>query len=232
MEEGVTKSAGISLNGKRSVFDRVNFKQQITPRVPLDTNGPRPTRIHEFKWKNSTKTLRITKIEGGKRVSQWVPNQPITTPFEKVIGPTNTQTNSWPTMTTDELTKPSTQLRSTVEAEAAVGQPSFFACLDSVFENGESSREDHMAPASPLATTHGVSEPLDRWRYDYQASESPASPIGVSDDFDTNSTPAPANPGLPLVLFSDTTTDVVPNTEEPIQTIVAELKDVCFESED
>ena len=88
-----------------------------------------------------------------------------------------------------------------------------------------------MAPASPLATTHGVSESIDRWKYDYRASESPASPIEVSENFDSTSTPAPANHKLPLVLFSENTaTDVVPVTEEPIQAL-SPAQGRCFDSE-
>ena len=88
-----------------------------------------------------------------------------------------------------------------------------------------------MALASPLATTHGVSEPFDRWKYDYQASESPASPFEVSEDFDTTSTPVPANPTLPLVLFiENTVTNAVTTTEEPIQTL-SPAQGGCFESE-
>uniref|UniRef100_A0A2N9EU99 ubiquitinyl hydrolase 1 n=1 Tax=Fagus sylvatica TaxID=28930 RepID=A0A2N9EU99_FAGSY len=96
---------------------------------------------------------------------------------------------------------------------------------------GNHLREACVAPTSPLATIHGVSEPFDRWKYDYRASESLASPIETSDDFDTNSTPAPANPKLPLVLFSENTaTDVVPVTEEPIQSL-SPAQGGCFDLE-
>jgi hypothetical protein len=88
-----------------------------------------------------------------------------------------------------------------------------------------------VAPTSPLATIHGVSEPFDRWKYDYRALESLASPIETSDDFNTNSTPAPANPKLPLVLFSENTaTDVVPVTEELILSL-SPAQGGCFDLE-
>jgi hypothetical protein len=72
MEKGVKKLAGTSHNGRRSVFERLTFNHHITPHVQLDEEGPRPTRKFKFKWKPSTKTLRITKLERGKRASEWV----------------------------------------------------------------------------------------------------------------------------------------------------------------
>uniref|UniRef100_A0A2N9I593 Reverse transcriptase domain-containing protein n=1 Tax=Fagus sylvatica TaxID=28930 RepID=A0A2N9I593_FAGSY len=42
------------------------------PRAKMDPNALRPTRLHEFEWKSSNKTLRITKGPDEKRRAEWV----------------------------------------------------------------------------------------------------------------------------------------------------------------
>jgi hypothetical protein len=169
------KPAGISQNSKGSVFERVIFNQHINPRVLLDEDEPRPTRKFEFKWKPSTKTLCITKVEGGKRASEWVhSHQPKESTFDRTIRPAkNTSSGPISNINSVEPTKPVTHIRSTVEAVTGVGQPSFFTCLDSVYENGESSQEADEVSASPLATTHVGCELFDHWNFGSRGLASP-----------------------------------------------------------
>lgn len=231
--ENVMKPAGISQNSKGSVFERVIFNQHINPRVLLDEDEPHPTRKFEFKWKPSTKTLRITKVEGGKWASEWVhSHQPKESTFDRVIGPAkNTSSGPISNMNFVEPTKPITHIRSTVEAVTGVGQPSFFTCLDSVYENDESSQEADEVLANPLATTDVGCELFDRRNFGSQGSASPARQLVGSADTDNPSTPALVSQSLPVVLFSENpATSVGPLTGEPIQSIVSD-QDGCFESE-
>jgi hypothetical protein len=61
----ISHPAGI-LNSKDSV------SLNLRPRVPLDPEAIRPTRKCDFKWNPNDKTLRITKLEVGKRHVEWV----------------------------------------------------------------------------------------------------------------------------------------------------------------
>jgi hypothetical protein len=61
----ISPLAGI-INSKDSVS--LNLK----PRVPLDPEAIRPTRKCDFKWNPNDKTLRITKMDVGKRHVEWV----------------------------------------------------------------------------------------------------------------------------------------------------------------
>uniref|UniRef100_A0A2N9I472 Reverse transcriptase domain-containing protein n=1 Tax=Fagus sylvatica TaxID=28930 RepID=A0A2N9I472_FAGSY len=72
----VTNPAGSSRNGKGNVFDRLDFGHKQTPRVPMVSGGPRPTRKFDFHWNPTHKTLRIIKNEDAKRTSIWVDSGP------------------------------------------------------------------------------------------------------------------------------------------------------------
>ena len=193
LETGVTKSAGITYNGKGSVFDRLDFKQQKKPRVPMLVEGPRPTRKCGFQWKHSTKTLRITKLEGGKRATRWVDLHK-EAHFVKPIGPVKTQPFLGPISASSEPVKPITQLRSTVavvDQTGQLGQPSYFACLDSVFENGESSQGAYEALTSPLVASDEAVAAFNQWNHASRTSVSPATHALGCDDSVPSPTPTP-----------------------------------------
>ena len=63
------KSTRFSRNSRSNVFERIDFGQQMKPRVPMVSGGPPSTRKFVFKWNPFPKTLRITKAEGAKRTS-------------------------------------------------------------------------------------------------------------------------------------------------------------------
>ncbi len=70
--EGVMNTAGITDNGRSSVFERLDFKKYKTTCVPLTVGGPLPTRKFEFHGNTSHKSLRISKEDGNKCTACWV----------------------------------------------------------------------------------------------------------------------------------------------------------------
>jgi hypothetical protein len=167
----VTIPAGSPRNGRGSVFERIDFGHQKQSRVPMNSDGPRPTRKSVFNWKPSHKTLRIIKDEGDKRTACWVNKDPMPKAQieSQASGPvTNNQNNiSRGPLVVEPNWPKSGLLKSTVEVGGHLGQPSYFACLDSVPEKGEPSRSgpSQSDPTPPIEMespqVHRLTD--DRW---------------------------------------------------------------------
>ena len=138
-----TNLAGFSRNAKDSDSDRFDFGQQKKPRDSVISAAPRPTRKSVFHWNPSHKTLRIIKPENAKRTSSWVESGPHPMAQPKALDPfikDHTFTDTCRNNLLEEPNRPKPGIiKSTVEAGCSWSQPSYFACLDSVSEKGETS---------------------------------------------------------------------------------------------
>ena len=226
------KSAGIMLNGRNSVFERIDFSQPHLPRVQLVEGGPRSTCHHTFLWNLAHRTLHITKEEGGKRAMSWVDVNSRPNELHVALGPLKQPVAIMPLSPDAKPIKPTKpnhrrKIRSKVEPVGQWGLPSFFSCLDldSCYEKGEASCDSQASEISALVSPAMISLVTRKFKERWSLKSSASATMEALDHYHapTDTTKLPATPisvshtsVLRLVLFSD---DDTIDARRPIQSV-------------